>query len=89
MDNRLALIEHCAFVMPDLIFDIDAGWNRKNRLALERQGYVVIYYQKGHIVDESVGGLLPLRRIGAGQYVAVTEAVYEALGRPAETRRIF
>ena len=75
--------------MPDIIFDIETGWNRRNIAALEQAGYVFVYRQRGHIVDEPPDALLPLRKIGAGQFIAVSDAVWQQLGRPAPIERIF
>lgn len=87
MSNEAALLGVCAFRLPDIVFDIDAGWNRRNLNALKARGYVVVYYQSGHMVDE--GDWLPLRRIGAGQYIAVSDGIYRRLGSPVPQRRLF
>lgn len=87
MSNEDALLNLCAIRLPDIVFDIDAGWNRRNLNALKLKGYVVVYYQSGHIVDE--GDWLPLRRVGAGQYIAVSHSLYQRLGSPVPLRRLF
>lgn len=89
IENRAALENQCSFAMPDIIFDIETGWNRRNIAALEQAGYVFVYRQRGHIVDEPPDALLPLRKIGAGQFIAVSDAVWQQLGRPAPIERIF
>lgn len=87
VQQREALARQCQFEMPDVVFDIETSWNKRNTDALRALGYVLIYQQRGHILEDGV--LLPARRIGAGQYVAVSGALYAALGYPALVRRIF
>jgi hypothetical protein len=87
MAHKDILADQCGFVMPDVIFDIDTVWNRKNTDALRQNGYVLIYEQRGHIVNDDA--LLPIRKIGAGQYVAVSGAIYSLIGSPETIRRIF
>lgn len=77
----------CGFALPDIVFDIDTAWNRRNTEALRQIGYVFLYEQRGHIVHED--GLLPIRRIGAGQYIAVSPAVAGLLGSPEPVHRFF
>lgn len=89
MDNREALARECGFAMPDLVFDIETGWNRRNIKALEDAGYVFVYRQRGHIFSETPGEWLLARKIGAGQFIAVSQAVWERLGRPAPVERKF
>lgn len=89
IENRTLLESQCGFVMPDVIFDIETSWNRRNIVALEQAGYIFVYRQRGHIFDEPEGALLPLRKIGAGQFIAVSSAVWEQLGKPAQVERIF
>lgn len=89
IENRILLENQCGFVMPDIIFDIETGWNRRNIAALEKAGYVFVYRQRGHIFDEPQDALLPLRKIGAGQFIAVSDPVWQQLGRPAPVARIF
>lgn len=87
--NSAQLARECGFVLPDIVFDIETGWNRKNIAALQDAGYVFVYRQRGHIIDERDGEWLPLRRIGAGQFIAVSAAAWERLGRPAVVERVF
>lgn len=87
--NRETLARECGFVLPDIVFDIETGWNRKNITALEQAGYVFVYRQRGHIVAEAEGEWLPLRQIGAGQFIAVSAAAWDRLGRPATVERLF
>lgn len=82
-----ALMRDCQIALPDIVFDIDAGWNRRNLEALKARGYIVVYYQSGHVVEE--GDWLPLRQIGAGQYIAVSAVTYRQLGSPSPQRRVF
>ena len=89
IQNRILLKSQCGFIMPDIIFDIETGWNRRNIAALEQSGYVFLYRQRGHTFDEPQDALLPLRKIGAGQFIAVSHAVWEQLGKPASVERIF
>jgi hypothetical protein len=83
------LESQCGFVMPDIIFDIETGWNRRNILALEQAGYVFVYRQRGHIFDEPQDALLPLRKIGAGQFIAVSDSVWQQLGRASNHGKVF
>lgn len=87
MTNKAALAQQCGFIMPDIIFDITTAWNKKNTDALRQNGYVVIYEQRGHIINDDA--LLPVRKIGAGQYVAVSAAIYSLIGAPETIHRIF
>ncbi len=87
--NREALVRQCGFVLPDIVFDIETGWNRKNIAALQQADYVFVYRQRGHIFHETDGDWLPLRRIGAGQFIAVSQSAWERLGRPAAIERVF
>lgn len=89
LQNRQLLEQECGFVMPDIVFDIETGWNRHNITALQRAGYVFVYRQRGHIVEEAPGEWLPLRKIGAGQFIAVSQPVWQALGQPAPVERVF
>jgi len=89
IENKVELESQCGFVMPDVIFDIETGWNRRNIAALEQAGYVFVYRQRGHIFDESQDALLPLRKIGAGQFIAVSNSVWQQLGQPAPVERNF
>ncbi len=87
VEHYAELRESCGFVLPDVIFDIDTSWNKKNTEALRSIGYVLLYRQQGHIVEE--GGVLPIRTIYAGQYVAVSQSIYTLLGSPQPIERIF
>jgi hypothetical protein len=89
LQNREILQSQCGFVMPDLIFDIETGWNKRNIAALEQAGYVLVYRQRGHVADEQEGEWLPLRRIYAGQFIAVSASIWEQLGRPEAFQRVF
>lgn len=89
LDNRAALEKECNFVMPDVVFDIETGWNRRNIMALERAGYVFVYRQRGHVFDEPEDALLPLRKIGAGEFLAVSHSLWQQLGSPAPVMRVF
>lgn len=88
IENREALAG-CGFVMPDIVFDIETGWNRHNIAALEAAGYVFVYRQRGHVFTEPDDALLPLRKIGAGQFIAVSRPVWALLGEPAPVKRVF
>lgn len=85
--HRQELAAQCGFIMPDIVFDIETAWNRKNTAALRQMGYVFLYEQRGHIVHE--GPLLPIRKIGAGQYIAVSPAIHGLLGSPDPVQRFF
>ncbi|MEZ5495090.1 MAG: hypothetical protein R3E61_11180 [Pseudomonadales bacterium] len=87
--NRAALETACGFVMPDIVFDIETGWNRRNIQALEQAGYVFVYRQRGHIFNEPDDALLPLRKIGAGEFLAVSQKLWQQLGSPAPIKRVF
>ncbi len=89
LENSALLKSECGFEMPDIVFDIEAAWNRRNIAALEQAGYVFVYRQRGHIFAEPEDALLPLRKIGAGQFIAVSSAVWEQLGSPAPVERVF
>lgn len=89
IENRAALESQCGFVMPDIVFDIETGWNRRNIVALEQAGYIFVYRQRGHIFEEPQDAWLPMRKIGAGQFIAVSHAVWEQLGEPAAVERNF
>ncbi len=89
IENKTELESQCGFVMPDIIFDIETGWNRHNIAALEQAGYVFVYRQRGHIFAEPQDALLPLRKIGAGQFIAVSDSVWQQLGRPVPVERLF
>ena len=89
IENKTELESQCGFVMPDIIFDIETGWNRRNIVALEKAGYVFVYRQRGHIFEEPQDALLPLRKIGAGQFIAVSNSVWQQLGRPVAVERTF
>jgi hypothetical protein len=88
IENRQPLAA-CGFVMPDIVFDIETGWNRRNITALKEAGYVFVYRQRGHIFIEPPDALLPLRKIGAGQFIAVSKPVWTMLGEPAPVVRVF
>jgi hypothetical protein len=87
--NKAELESHCGLAMPDIVFDIETGWNRHNIAALEQAGYVFVYRQRGHIFAEPQDALLPLRKIGAGQFIAVSDSVWQQLGRPVPVERFF
>jgi hypothetical protein len=87
--NQSQLESQCGFFMPDIIFDIETGWNRRNILALQQAGYVFVYRQRGHILDEPPDAWLPLRKIGAGQFIALSHNAWQQLGEPEITERIF
>jgi hypothetical protein len=87
--NSAALEKNCSFVMPDIVFDIETAWNRHNITALQQAGYVFVYRQRGHIFDEPKDAWLPLRKIGAGQFIAVSQAVWQQLGKPNAVKRNF
>ena len=89
VENQSQLESQCGFVMPDVIFDIETGWNRRNILALQQAGYVFVYRQRGHILDEPPEAWLPLRKIGAGQFIALSHHAWQQLGEPEITERIF
>lgn len=89
IENKAELESQCGFIMPDVIFDIETGFNRQNIVALQKAGYVFIYRQRGHIFDEAQDALLPLRKIGAGQFIAVSDAVWRQLGQPVPLERNF
>ena len=89
IENKKELESQCQFVMPDIIFDIETGWNRHNIAALEQAGYVFVYRQRGHIFAEPQDALLPLRKIGAGQFIAVSDSVWQQLGQPVPVERFF
>jgi hypothetical protein len=89
VEHRVQLKTECQFVMPDIVFDIETGWNRHNIHALQAAGYIFIYRQRGHIFSESPDEWLPLRKIGAGQFIAVSHESWEQLGRPAPIERNF
>ncbi len=89
IEHHEQLQTQCGFTMPDVIFDIEAGWNRRNIEALAQAGYVFIYRQRGHIVDEPENALLPLRRIYAGQFIAVSQSIWQQLDRPQPVERVF
>lgn len=89
VENQSQLESQCGFVMPDIIFDIETGWNRRNILALQQAGYVFVYRQRGHILDEPPDAWLPLRKIGAGQFIALSHNAWQQLGEPEITERIF
>jgi hypothetical protein len=56
---------------------------------LQQAGYVFVYRQRGHIFDEPKDAWLPLRKIGAGQFIAVSQAVWQQLGKPNAVKRNF
>jgi hypothetical protein len=87
--HRGELEKACGFVMPDVVFDIEAGWNKNNINALERAGYVFVYRQRGHVFAEPEDALLPLRKIGAGEFLAVSQTLWQQLGSPAPIKRVF
>ena len=87
--HRSELEKACGFVMPDVVFDIEAGWNKNNINALERAGYVFVYRQRGHVFDGPDNALLPLRKIGAGEFLAVSQTLWQQLGSPAPIKRVF
>jgi hypothetical protein len=89
IENKKELESQCGFIMPDIIFDIETGWNRRNIAALEQAGYIFVYRQRGYIFDEPQDALLPLRKIGAGQFIAVSDSVWQQLGRPVPIGRNF
>lgn len=89
IENRATLENQCGFVMPDIVFDIETGWNRRNIVALQQAGYVFVYRQRGHIFEESQDAWLPLRKIGAGQFIAVSLESWKQLGEPAAVERNF
>lgn len=89
IENKADLESQCGFIMPDVIFDIETGFNRQNIVALQQAGYVFVYRQRGHIFDEAQDALLPLRKIGAGQFIAVSDAVWRQLGQPVPLERNF
>ena len=89
IENKAELESQCGFIMPDVIFDIETGFNRRNIVALQKAGYIFVYRQRGHVFDEPQDALLPLRKIGAGQFIAVSDAVWQQLGKPAPIERTF
>jgi hypothetical protein len=89
VENRAALESQCGFVMPDIVFDIETGWNRRNIVALEQAEYIFVYRQRGHVFEESQDSWLPMRKIGAGQFIAISRTVWEQLGKPAAVERNF
>lgn len=89
LNNRAGLEKECSVVMPDVVFDIEAGWNRRNITALEQAGYVFVYRQRGHVFAEPSDALLPLRKIGAGEFLAVSQTLWQQLGSPPPIKREF
>lgn len=87
LENRDALSSQCGFVMPDLVFDIDTGWNKRNIQALQQAGYVFIYRQRDRPPDTSEW--LPLRPIYAALFIAVSPEAWKLLGSPAPVVREF
>lgn len=87
LEHRTPLAAECGFVMPDLVFDIDTGWNKRNIQALENAGYVFIYRQRDRQPDNS--RLLPLRPIYAALFVAVSPEAWRLMGSPSPVVREF
>ncbi|HSC76592.1 MAG TPA: hypothetical protein VLB90_10195 [Pseudomonadales bacterium] len=87
MEHRIELQQQCGMKMPDIVFDVAASRNQHNNDALRQLGYVFLYNQRGHIVEE--GDWLPLRKIGAGQFIAVSPDVWQLLGKPEPVSRVF
>ncbi|HQQ62115.1 MAG TPA: hypothetical protein PLF22_00935 [Pseudomonadales bacterium] len=87
LEHRTALAAQCGFVMPDLVFDIDTGWNKRNIQALEQAGYVFIYRQRDRQPDATKW--LPLRPIYASLFIAASPGTWRLLGSPAPVNRDF